>query len=58
MLAHDILLRATASEPSLYAATSDSPARRTASRAMPSPMGVRQIAVIAAIAWARASMPV
>jgi hypothetical protein len=56
--AHDILLRATASVPSRYAATSDSPASRTASSAMPSPMGVRHFATMAAMAWASASMPV
>ena len=50
--------RAAASVPSLVATTSERPIIRIASSAIASPIGVRHLATMPAIAWARASMPV
>ena len=58
MLPQDIADRAAASAPSRYAATSPGVIIRIASSAMPSPIGVRHLATIPAIACASASMPV
>ena len=57
-LPHAMSERAAASEPSRKAGTSERPMSRIASRAIASPIGVRTVAIIPAMAWASASMPV